>query len=67
VPETKERILEDMDRLFGKLGYNGNKEELLREEKRKGEIRKTLSIGHAPEHIITSKEPLRIDLDLYKY
>jgi hypothetical protein len=47
VPETNDRTLEEMDRLFE---FN---EELVREEEKKKDIRKTLASGYAPEPFIS--------------
>jgi hypothetical protein len=47
VPETKDRTLEEMDRFFG------SNEELIREEGKKKDIRKTLASGYTPEPFIS--------------
>jgi hypothetical protein len=47
LPETKDRTLEEMDRLFQ------SRAELAMEEERKKDIRKTLAIGYNPEPFIS--------------
>lgn len=46
VPETRDRSLEDIDKLFR------NSEELAEEEDKKTKLRKTLASGYAPEPFI---------------
>jgi hypothetical protein len=47
VPETKCRILEEMDRLFQSHA------EFIREEEKKKDLRKTLASGYNPEPFIS--------------